>query len=276
MRRPIRQDLIQETLSRLQESVQQDLRQLTGEVTSEKVHRTRVAIRRMLAALHAMKHLLAQSLRKHCLSALHQFAVDLEDSREADIRALSVKELIKKCRNMYAAEARRLQALANAQRRQSRQELRKLAATAAWRRRLAQLERNSSAAMITEPSETSLLTIREVLEHDQRRLRRALRHIDQRPRELHRLRLRIKETRYLEEDFGSFLSMSPDRELKSLRQLQNRLGEFHDNWRLKKWLRAQTSCPRIADKLRRMVSADQIRLHKAITRLAKELREELK
>ena len=257
MRRLIRQDLIQETLSRLQESVQQDLRQLTGEVTSEKVHRTRVAIRRMLAALH-------------------QFAVDLEDAREADIRALIVKELIKKCPAVYAAEARRLQALANAQRRQSRQELRKLAATAAWRRRLAQLERNSSATMITEPSETSLLTIREVLEHDQRGLRRALRHIDQRPRELHRLRLRIKETRYLEEDFGSFLSMSPDRELKSLRQLQNRLGEFHDNWRLKKWLRAQTSCPRIADKLRRMVSADQIRLHKAITRLTKELREEIK
>jgi CHAD domain-containing protein len=276
MRRPIRQDLIQETLSRLQESVQQDLRQLTGDVTSENVHRTRVAIRRLRAALHAMKHLLAPSLRKHCVSALHQFAVDLEDAREADIRALRVKELIKKCRNVYAAEARRLQALANAQRLQSRQALRKLAATTAWQRRQAQLVRNSSAAMITEPSETSLLTIREVLEHDQRRLRRALRHIDRRPRELHRLRLRIKETRYLEEDFGSLLSMSPDRELKSLRQLQNRLGEFHDNWRLKKWLRTQTSCPNIADRLRRMVSAEQIRLRQAITRLAGELREEIK
>jgi CHAD domain-containing protein len=276
MRRLIRQDLIQETLSRLQESVQQDLRRLTGEVTSDNVHRTRVAIRRMRAALHAMKHLLAPSLRKHCLSALHQFAVDLEDAREADIRALIVKELIKKCPAVYAAEARRLQALANAQRLQSRQALRKLTASAAWRRRLAQLVRNSSAAMITEPSETSLLTIREVLAHDQRGLRRSLRHISRRPRKLHLLRLRIKESRYLDEDFGSFLSMSPDRELKSLRQLQNRLGELHDNWRLKKWLRKQTSCPRIADKLRRMVSADQIRLRKAITLLAEELREEIK
>ena len=275
MRRPIRQDLIQETLSRLQESVQQDLRQLTGDVTSEKVHGSRVAIRRMRAALHAMKHLLTPSLRKHCLSALHQFAADLEEAREADIRALSVKELIKKSANVYSAEARRLQALANAQRFQSRQALRKLTANAAWGRRVAQLERNSRAAMITEPSETSLLTIREVLAHDQRRLRRSLRHIDRRPRELHRLRLRIKETRYLGEDFGSFLSVSPDRELKSLRQLQNRLGEFHDNWRLKKWLRAQTSCPRIAIRLRRMVNAHQTRLRKAITRLTKDLREEI-
>src|SRR3974390_34149 len=113
MRRWIRQDLIQETLTRLQESVQQDLRQLTREVTGEKVHGTRVAIRRMLAALHAMKGQLTPPLRRRCLSALHQFAADLEDAREADIRALSVKELIKKCPTVYSAEARRLQALAN-------------------------------------------------------------------------------------------------------------------------------------------------------------------
>jgi CHAD domain-containing protein len=276
MRRRGRQDLIQETLTRLQESVQQDLRELTRKVTCETVHRTRVAIRRLRAGLHAMKHELSPALRRRCLSALHQFAADLEDAREADIKALSVKELIKKLPAVNPAEARRLQALANVRRFQSRQALRTLAATAAWEKRLVQLERNSCADMIIAPSDTSLLTIREVLAHDQRRLRRALRHIDRSPRELHRLRLRIKGSRYLDEDFGSLLSMSPDRELKSLRQLQNRLGEFHDNWRLKKWLRAQTSCPRIADKLRHKVNAHQTRLRKNIDGLIKDLREEIK
>jgi CHAD domain-containing protein len=266
---------MRQTLTRLQESVQRDLRELTRKVTTDNVHRTRVDIRRLRAALHGMKRELTPALRRRCLSALHQFSLDLEDAREADIRALSVQELIKKSPKVNPAEARRLQALANAQRAESRQALRKLATTTAWDKRLAQLERNPCAAMIIAPSETSLLTIREILAHDHRRLRRALRHIDRSPRELHRLRLRIKGSRYLDEDFGSLLSMSPDRELKSLRQLQNRLGEFHDNWRLKKWLRAQTSCPRISVKLRHMVRAHQTRLRKTITHLTKDLRKEI-
>jgi CHAD domain-containing protein len=267
---------VKATLTRLQESVQQDLRELTDKVTSENVHRTRVAIRRLRAALHAMKRELSPSLRRRCLSALHQFTVDLEDAREADTRAMIVKELIKEAPAVNPAEARRLQSLANAQRSQSREELRTLAATPAWKKRLAQLERNSCAAMVSATSDTSLLTIREVLARRQRRLRRALRHSDQTPRELHRLRLRIKDSRYLDEDFGSLLSMSPDRELQGLRQLQNRLGEFHDNWRLKKWLRAQTSCPHVADDLRQMVNAHQSRLRKTITGLSKDLRKEIK
>ena len=45
------QDLVQMTLTRLQESLQLQLRALTRDVTSDAVHQSRIAIRRLRAAL---------------------------------------------------------------------------------------------------------------------------------------------------------------------------------------------------------------------------------
>ncbi len=138
--------------------------------------------------------------------------------------------------------------------------------------RLVWLGRDSRKPLISAPGDAPRLLIRDVLERRQRRLRRALRHVGRNPRKLHRLRLRIKESRYLDEIFGSLLTTPPDRELESLRQLQNRLGEFHDNWRLKKWLRAQPDCRSIAAKLRVIVNTRQARLLKIIARLSLDTR----
>jgi triphosphatase len=266
------QDLIQETLRNLQASLQHHLHALSRNVTTEGIHQARVSIRRLRVALRAMKHQLGPSRRRRYLLALRDFASDLEQAREGDARVALVGKLITHHSFAHRRKASRLRALLAAQRTEARQQLQKLATSAHWKRRLARLRRDSRATLILAPSDAPLLLIRDALARRQRRLRRALRHIERKPRKLHRLRLRIKESRYLDELFGSLLSASPDRELASLRQLQNRLGEFHDNWRLKKWLRAQPDCRSSAAKLNVMLNTRQARLLKIIGRLSHDMR----
>jgi CHAD domain-containing protein len=197
---------------------------------------------------------------------LREISADLELAREADARVALVSELIADSALEHRRGASRLRAVLAAQRAETRRSLRELVSSGHWKRRLKYLERDSRESLICAPSDASLLLIRNVLAHRQRRLRRALRHNGRNPRKLHRLRLRIKELRYLEEAFGSLLSASPDREREGLRQMQNRLGEFHDNWRLKKWLGAQPDCEAMAKKLHTIVNTRQTRLLKIIAR----------
>jgi triphosphatase len=265
------QDLIQDTLSGLQAALQHHLRALSRHVTTEGIHQARISIRRLRVALRAMKHQLRPSKRRPYLLALRDFASDLEQAREADARVALVGKLIIQNSLAHRRQASRLRTLLAAQRAEARQDLRKLVTSAQWKRRLARLRRDSYAPLILAPSDVPLLLIRDALASRHRRMRRALRHIGRGPRKLHRLRLRIKESRYLDELFGSLLTASPDRELDSLRQLQNRLGEFHDNWRLKKWLRAQLDCHSIAAKLSVMVNTRQARLLKIIGHLSHDI-----
>jgi CHAD domain-containing protein len=267
-------DLIQETLGELQASLQHHLRALGLNVTTEGIHRARISIRRLRVALRAMKHQLLPSRRRRYLSALREFASDLEQAREADARAALVSELIADNSLAHSRQASRLRTLLAAQRAEARRDLRSLVTTARWKRRLAWLERDSREPLIMAPSAAPLLLISDVLARRRRRLRRALRHIGRHAGKLHRLRLRIKESRYLDEIFGLLLTASPDRELEGLRQLQNRLGEFHDNWRLKKWLLAQSDCHSIAAKLRVIVNTRQARLLKMIIRLSHDMRKQ--
>ena len=56
----------------------------------------------------------------------------------------------------------------------------------------------------------------------QRRLRHALRDVGPNPRKLHRLRLRSKASRYLDEELGSLMTASPVREFDNPRHLKGR------------------------------------------------------
>ena len=267
------QDLVQEVLSSLQVSLARQLAVLTQRATPETVHNTRISIRRLRVALRAMKHELRSATRKRYLADLRQFSLDLERAREAVALGSAVERLLKHPLTIDRAPISSLVAKLAAERAQAHQELRGLIATAGWRLRIRQLERYSRERLTTDPCLASLLTIRDALARRQRRLRRALRHVGSTPRKLHRLRLKIKETRYLDEDFGPLLSMSQDEGLKRLRQLQDRLGEFRDNYRLKKWLRSQSD-QSFARSLRHSLNARQERLRKVIEQLCRELRED--
>jgi CHAD domain-containing protein len=268
------QDIVQEVLSGLQQSLDRQLALLIRAVTPEGVHKTRICVRRLRVALRSMKHLLRPPLRKRYSLALRRFASDLEKAREAVALELAAKALIEHSIIIDHEQIPALLALLAEQRVQSHRELRTLIATRGWRRRAAQIARYSGERLTINPTDTSLLTIRDILARRQRRLRRALRHVGAAPRKMHRLRLRIKEARYLDEDFGSLLSMSEDRELKRLRQLQDRLGQLHDNFQLKKWLRAQSRCQPFARNLCDVLDSRQSQLLKVIAHLSKAVRKD--
>jgi CHAD domain-containing protein len=221
-----------------------------------------------------MKHLLRPPQRKRYLLALRRFASDLEGAREAVALESAAKALIEHSIIVDHPQIPALLAVLASERARSRQELRKLIATRGFRRRAAQIARYSSEHLTIDPAATSLLTIRDIIARRQRRLRRTLRSVGGKPRELHRLRLHIKQTRYIDEDFGSLLSQSPDREIKRLRQLQDRLGEFHDNFNLGKWLRSQSAYPSLARNLCYALDTRQAQLLKVIAHLSKRLRKD--
>ncbi len=267
------QNLIQETFSRLQARLLAQLQVMSRDLNTEAVHQTRIAIRRLRAALRAMKPYLRASLRRRLIATLRQLTSNLEATREADIRELAVKTLLGGLYVADRSQAHQLRVTVAAQRATARQELRDLLTSAAWRHRLSLLQRDSRQPLVNPSRKDSLLLIRDVLARRQHRLHHALHHVGRNPRKLHRLRLRIKASRYLDEDFGSLMSASPDRELKSLRELQNRLGEYHDNWRLKKWLRRESTAHPITVALCGDLKSRQAHLRKAVSRLSKTTRE---
>jgi CHAD domain-containing protein len=268
------QDIVQEVLTRLQQALDSQLMQLMHAATPEGVHKTRICIRRLRIALRTLKHQLRPPLRKRYLLALRRFTCDLEKAREAVALESAAKALIEHSIIIDNAQVPALLAILAQERARSRQELRTLIATRGWRRRVAQISRYSGEHLTINPSAISLLTIRDIIARRQRRLRRALRHVSAKPHKLHRLRLQIKQTRYIDEDFGSLLSQSPDREVKRLRQLQDRLGQFHDNFNLKKWLRSQATCQPLARNLCHALEARQAQLLKVIAHLGKTVRKD--
>lgn len=270
--------MIQEIIDELQVSLQRHLRALSLNLTTAGIHRARISIRRLRVALRAMKHHLLPARRRRYLAALREFASDLEQAREADARAALVSRLIADNSLARRRKASRLRTLLAARKAEARRQLRRLVNSAHWNQRLARLGCDLREPPIMASSEAPAVLMRDILARRQRRLSRlsrALRHIGRNPRKLHRLRLGIKESRYLDEIFGSLLTASPDREIESLRRLQNRLGEFHDNWRLKEWLRAQPHCHWIAAKLCSIVNTRQARLLKIIARLSHGMRKQL-
>jgi triphosphatase len=266
------QDLIQETLTRLRTAVVARLQGLCRDPNPEAVHQARIAIRRLRVALRAMRPYLDAPRRRRLVSALRQFTTDLETARDADVRAEAVQALIANLALRDRLDANPLLDLVAQRRDAARRALKQRTRSPKWRSRLSRLQRDAREPLVLGSRADSLLLIRDALARRQRRLHRVLRHIGHKPRQLHRLRLRIKASRYLDEDFGSLLSSSPDRQIKALRQLQNRLGEYHDNWRLKKWLRKQAAAHPIAMRLRADLDAQQTRLHRAVTRLKKSAR----
>lgn len=268
----LRRDPLERTLDRLLNSLITQLGAMSRDTTPESVHESRIAIRRLRVALCAMKPYLVTEVRRRYVAALHDFAADLERSRETDIREASIESLIAGMGIKHQAAAHRLLVPAARQRATAARQLKDLVATLAWRRRLSQLQRYSRSRLVINHAADSLLLIRKAIARHERHLQRALRHLCHKPRKLHRLRLRIKAQRYLEEDFLSALATPPDRQLKRLRKLQDRLGEYHDNWCLKKWLGTQAASHAIARGLRGELNAQQEHLFKAIHRLCRRVR----
>ena len=260
-------DPIRTTFARLQESLLCNLESLARAITPAAVHQTRISIRRLRTALRALKKQLFPLPRKRYSAALQHLARGLEAIREAQVRQPAVRALIEHSKFLDDERRTLLLAVAAAHRSRSRHDLRKIMNTAEWKHRMTQLQA-CSRALFSNSSPGDLLDIRDIFTHRHRRVLKALREVGKKPRELHRLRLRIKETRYLYEDFGLLFEMSRDIDLNRLRQLQDHLGQFRDDWGMRKWLRMQDTCQPLADCLAAILHARKKPLLRKITGLA--------
>lgn len=254
-------------LWKLQDSLDADVAALERITTAEAVHDVRVAVRRLRAALRALRHYLSPRLRKRYSKALRQLAIDLEEARSADVRQLLVDALIARTKFLDYGQSQRLLRMVAAQRVRARRDLRALMRTKDWKRRAEELKRLSRSLQVIAFPDPPLEVIRRILVRNDRRLRRKLRHMGRKPRKLHRLRVRIKEARYLNEDLGALLDLPHDAALLRLRQLQNGLGEFHDNWILQKWLHVQDHCRPLARHLIKILDERQKRSLAKLRRL---------
>ncbi len=261
--------LIRDMLWKLQDALDANLAALEHAATPESVHDVRVTVRRLRAALRALRHHLSPRLRKRYSTALQQLATDLEAARNADVRELVVNALIARTKFLDYGQSQRLLRMVAEQRTSARRNLRTVMRTKDWTRRAEERRRLSRSLQVIAFPDPPLEAIRRILMRRDRRLWKKLRHMGRKPRKLHRLRLRIKEARYLNEDLGALLDLPYGTTLLRLRQLQNRLGEFHDNWTLRKWLHLQDRCRPLAHHLIQILDERQKRLLEKLRRRRK-------
>ncbi len=255
------------TLIRLQQLVDQKLDALARAATPAAVHEGRVAARRLSVVLRALKRLLVPFVRHRYSAALKQIVTDLEQAREADVRHDAIKALIGCGKNFDREQAQQVLVYNAELRNRSRRELRRLMKTPRWKRRQRKLGLYAQQLFPSATSrEPAVAMIRKTINRRDRRLRNKLQHVGRTPKKLHRLRLRIKGMRYLIEALGPLSDKAVHTDQKRLQKLQNRLGQYHDNWDLRRWLRSQHQFQQIVPVLSHLLDIRQKQLRGKIDR----------
>ena len=255
------------TLIRLQQLLDQKLDALARAATPAAVHEGRIAARRLSVVLRALKRLLVPFVRHRYSAALKQIVTDLEVVREADVRHDAIKALIG-CGKHFDREQAQQVLVYNAKiRTRSRRKLRRLMKNPRWKRRQRKLGLYAQQLFpIATSREPAVVMIRKTVNRRDRRLRNKLQHVGRTAKKLHRLRLRIKGMRYLFEALGPLPDKPVRTDQKQLRQLQNRLGQYHDNWDLQRWLTSQDQFQRIVPVISHLLDVRQKQLRKTIDR----------
>ncbi len=254
-------------------AVEKGLSAIEKRDTPRAIHDTRVAVRRFRAALRNLKGELPPRERRRCMGALLAVIKACNAVRDADVRERLVGKLLPRTGLGDHQQARTLLAAAAKDGETVRLELRRRMATPKWSDLLWDLRQSAVALTGSHGSTAQGGELRSVLERQRRRLRRHLAWRGRKPRQLHRLRLRIKDARYFVEDFGPLLGATSGRDdVPQLRELQKALGDFHDEWRLRKWLRTQYKSYLVTDAMRVLLKTRERKLLKKIRRLQRAIR----
>jgi CHAD domain-containing protein len=255
-----------ERLARLTEAVEGALSTLARRPTPEAIHEARISVRRLQASLRNMKHQLPSRERKDCIVALAAIMKDCSAMRDADVRSRLVRHWLIRSGLKDHEQARVLWETAERERTEARRELRRRIHAPKWDKRLWKLRQHEMALVRSDGKGFP----RELIGTACKRYRRSLRELPKamrKRRQLHRLRLRIKDARYFLEDFGPLLGAAQEGDLIRLRDLQKTLGDLHDQWRLCQWLRGQYKCYLVTRELLTCLKAHKRQLLKRIRRL---------
>lgn len=212
---------------------------LSSKATPKRIHEVRVAARRLRALLQAFRRELDSRSVKQYRWELKVLTHDLETAREADVARRAIAQLAKDGGANVRIEADALREPVADEYRSALQHLRSRVAAASWRRRLLRLRLLSMrASLVPVDDEPAAATIMRRINRARRRLRLALCRAGKNAKRLHRLRLKVKQVRYLLEDSGVKTPLAAESELKGLRHLQDCLGDMHDEEKLCESLRA--------------------------------------
>jgi CHAD domain-containing protein len=243
-------------LPQLMQALDDALSALARQQTAGAVHDTRVATRRFRAALRNLKRQLPPRERRRCAIALREIARYCSDVRDADVRQRLLRALLIRADLQHHEQGRLVMLAALQDRKAASRALGRRMSRSKWSDRLWGLRQNVARLVVEGFKDAGNDIIPEVLERRRRlldRLRRRTRDRGHRP--LHRLRSGIKDARYFAEDFGPILGTPIEADLGGLRDLQKLLGDSHDEWRLKKWLRNQYKCYLVTNALRGLLKS---------------------
>jgi CHAD domain-containing protein len=251
-----------DTITGLQHGLDQCLQRLEQSTNAKAIHECRVAARKLAVVVRALRRRPLALATKRISRALKHLLQDLGPARDADVRMLTLRS---------ASSHAPLLALAAAQQRRQRRDLSNLTKTVRWARRRDILHRASSALAkhlrTAPPSQGAILKI--ILRRN-RSLRRRLRRNPASSEKTHRLRLRIKELRYLLEILGPARTDLNCIDTNLLKRLQRRIGDFRDLWGAAQWMRLTISAD---PKLRR--AAGQPRLQETLRSAEARMRRQL-
>lgn len=267
-------EILSARLARLTQALDSALSTLARHATPNAVHDARIAARRLLVALRNLRPRLPSRERRRCTIVLLEIAKACGAARNADVRRKLVQTFLARAGLERHEQGRLLLAAAVHDREAAGRELRERMNEPKWDKLLWDMRQNAASVVAGVRGHSRDGIIRDVLMAQRRRLRGRMRKCtrSRRHRQLHRLRLRIKDARYFAEDFGPLIRAPMEFELRSLRNLQKALGDLHDEWRLKKWLSKQYRCYLVAGALRELLKIRQRKLLKEIRQQAKQLR----
>jgi len=224
----------------LHRSLGQTMVTLTDRASPTAIHNTRVAARRLRVLLRTFRKEFDSEEVKRYMRHLKGITRDLEAAREADVTRHAIMQLGRNRRGHMNSNSRELYERAVKRYESAIYDLRMTIAGDPWQQRLTDLWRLSVlSSLVKENDDLAATVMHRVVKRRRRGLRRKLSKVGRSPKRLHRVRLKVKAMRYILAGCLSNRAVASNSEVKCLRQLQNCLGDMHDEENLFKALRAE-------------------------------------
>jgi CHAD domain-containing protein len=226
-------------LRQMQHALDGALAALSRNVTPDAVHACRTQSRRLRALLRTFRRAFNSAELVRYENSLRRLTSELAPLRSADVEQQVIECLARdQCipKEDGLQEVRSLAAFARSR---AVWDLKARMSGRGWLRGLQRLRRASSDPKLIRESQVPMaaMTAR-ALRRRRRRLRRKLLAQKNTAKALHKRRLNVKALRYVLERCAPD-SAAVRMELKQLRLLQDCLGEFHDEWTLRRRLARQ-------------------------------------
>ena len=221
---------LQALIRKHQRAVAASLDALSRRSSPQRVHRARVAIRRLRTLLSAASPPLPASLVDQLRSNLKNIGNDLGAAREADVRCELLRPILQALHHTDPATATAIAERIQAGRTRARRQLRARLRSASLRQRLRALHRlvNGRDLPKLQAGQADELIDR-ALRQRLKKVVRGLRKDPDTPARLHALRIQVKKCRYLLEMPGARNRNGDSARIyATLRRLQDCLGELND------------------------------------------------